>query len=110
MEMSCSLIFNPWVAIKEESRVIACSIFRSPFSVLLAVKKYTPTTAAATTLQNRRTVPRVDDFFKKEIHHFFEVYKHLENKMVTVHHWHDKALALNIIREARKRYMGEKKN
>jgi len=61
-------------------------------------------------LSHLKDIGDVDDFFKKEIHHFFEVYKHLENKKVTVHHRHDKALALNIIREARKRYMGEKKN
>jgi inorganic pyrophosphatase len=51
----------------------------------------------------------VDDFFKKEVHHFFEIYKQLENKKVEVHHWHGKDLAHSIIRDSIKRYDDEKK-
>lgn len=54
-------------------------------------------------------IDQVDDFFKKEIHHFFEIYKQLENKKVEVHRWHGKELAHKIIMNAFKRYADEKK-
>jgi inorganic pyrophosphatase len=59
-------------------------------------------------LAHIKTIEDVDDFYKKEIHHFFETYKQLENKVVKVHHWHGKDLAINIINESRKRYSDEK--
>lgn len=61
-------------------------------------------------LAHMRNIEDVDDFFKKEIHHFFEVYKELEEKVVKVHHWHGKDLALSIIKEAQNRYSEEQKN
>jgi inorganic pyrophosphatase len=59
-------------------------------------------------LSHIREIEDVDDFFKKEIHHFFEIYKQLENKKVDVHHWHNRDMAYNIIRDAEKRYKEEK--
>ncbi len=59
-------------------------------------------------LSHLKSIEDVDDFFKKEVHHFFEVYKQLEDKKVKVHHWHGKDLALSIILEAHKRYLQEK--
>jgi inorganic pyrophosphatase len=51
----------------------------------------------------------VDEFFKKEIHNFFETYKLLEEKVVKVHHWHGKDIAYKIIAEAKDRYLAEQK-
>jgi inorganic pyrophosphatase len=51
----------------------------------------------------------VDDFFKKEVHEFFKIYKALENKKVDVHNWHGKDLAHSIIRDSMKRWSDEKK-
>jgi inorganic pyrophosphatase len=56
-----------------------------------------------------KNIEDVGDFLKKEIHHFFEVYKELENKKVKVQHWHGKDLAHKIIEESRKRFEEEKK-
>ena len=47
----------------------------------------------------------VDDFLKKEVHNFFEVYKQLENKKVEVHNWRGKESAHHIIIAAGKRYL-----
>lgn len=58
-------------------------------------------------LSHIKDIEDVDDFFKKEIHNFFEVYKQLENKKVKVHYWHGKDLAYSIIREAAERYSKE---
>lgn len=54
-------------------------------------------------------IEQVDEFFKKEVHHFFEIYKQLENKKVVVHRWHGKELAHKIIMDSMKRYADEKK-
>ncbi len=56
-------------------------------------------------LSNIKDIEDVDDFFKKEIHNFFETYKKLENKKVEVHHWHGKDTAYSIIRDAQKRFL-----
>jgi inorganic pyrophosphatase len=56
-----------------------------------------------------KDIADVDEFFKKEIHHFFETYKLLENKKVEVHHWHGKDIAEKIIAESRERYLSEQK-
>jgi inorganic pyrophosphatase len=42
----------------------------------------------------------------KEIEHFFAVYKDLEEKKTSVEGWRDRAEAIQIIEEARKRYNG----
>ena len=54
-----------------------------------------------------KDIDGVGDFFKKEIHNFFETYKKLEEKIVKVHHWHGKDIAYKIITEAKDRYMKE---
>jgi inorganic pyrophosphatase len=59
-------------------------------------------------LSKIKDVEDVDEFLKKEIHHFFEVYKQLENKKVTVHHWHGKDLAYTVIKEAKERFLAGK--
>jgi inorganic pyrophosphatase len=51
----------------------------------------------------------VDEFYKKVIHNFFETYKKLEEKIVEVHHWHDKETAHKIITEAKDRFLAEQK-
>ncbi len=40
----------------------------------------------------------------KEIEHFFSIYKDLEDKKTGVEGWHDRATALEIIREAEQRF------
>lgn len=58
-------------------------------------------------LSHMKDILDIDDFFKKEVHNFFEVYKQLENKKVDVHRWHGKDIAHKIIREAMKRFLSE---
>ena len=59
-------------------------------------------------LSHIKDIEDVDDFFKKEVHNFFEVYKQLENKKVEVHNWRGKKSAHNIIITAQKRYLENK--
>lgn len=54
-----------------------------------------------------KTIDDIDENYLKEIHHFFEIYKQLENKIVKVHHWHNKDVALKAIIAARERYQKE---
>lgn len=42
----------------------------------------------------------LEDHFRDEIQHFFEVYKHLEKKFVTIKGWMDKDEAHRLINEA----------
>lgn len=56
-------------------------------------------------LSHIKNIENVDDFFKKEIQHFFTVYKQLESKKVVVHNWHNRELAHSIIIDARKRFL-----
>jgi len=58
-------------------------------------------------LSKIETIDDVDEHYKKEIRHFFEIYKQLENKVVKVQHWHNKEEAYKIIKEAKDRYMKE---
>ena len=60
-------------------------------------------------LTNMKDVDDIEEFFKKEIHNFFEVYKQLEEKIVKVHHWHGKDIAYRIITEAKDRFFAEDK-
>lgn len=46
----------------------------------------------------------VDEHYKKEMLHFFEVYKHLENKWVKIKGWLGKDDAHKIINQARERF------
>lgn len=60
-------------------------------------------------LTHIKDIEDVDDFFKKEIHNFFEVYKQLESKKVEVHNWRGKESAHNVIIAARKVYLQNKR-
>lgn len=48
------------------------------------------------------------EHFKKEVQHFFEEYKRLENKWATVKGWLGKDDAYGLIREGEKRFVAEK--
>lgn len=54
-----------------------------------------------------KNIEDVDENYKKEIHHFFEIYKQLDNKIVKVHHWHDRETAIKAIKSAQERYNKE---
>jgi inorganic pyrophosphatase len=58
-------------------------------------------------LSEYKDIEDLDKFFRKEIHHFFESYKDLENKTVKVHHWHGKNQALEVIQKANIKYNQE---
>lgn len=58
-------------------------------------------------LDNLKDISDVEDFFKKQIHNFFETYKKLENKKVEVHHWHGIDVAHKIIIESKERFLSE---
>ncbi len=58
-------------------------------------------------LSHIKTIEDVDEHYKKEIHHFFEIYKQLENKVVKVHHWHNKEEAFKTIIKAKEKFMKE---
>jgi len=54
------------------------------------------------------TIDDIEQHFKNEIQHFFEVYKHLEkNKSVTIKGWDGIDTAIKIIKEAQDRYQKE---
>jgi inorganic pyrophosphatase len=54
-----------------------------------------------------QTIDDVNDHTRREIQHFFETYKHLEGKSVTVRGWLDRDAAHRTIMEARERFRGE---
>lgn len=60
-------------------------------------------------LAEKKDIEDIEEFFKKQVHNFFETYKMLENKVVEVHHWHNKETALKIISEAKDRFLSEQK-
>ncbi len=60
-------------------------------------------------LDHIKDIKDVDDFFKKEIHNFFETYKKLENKKVEVHNWRGAESAKNLILTAQKTFQEENK-
>lgn len=49
----------------------------------------------------RTSLEQLNEHTTKEITHFFEVYKQLENKEVLIHGWKDRETALDIIRNFR---------
>jgi inorganic pyrophosphatase len=49
----------------------------------------------------RRSINELNDHTLKEISHFFEVYKGLEDKFVEVRDWHDREKAVDIIQKYR---------
>jgi inorganic pyrophosphatase len=57
--------------------------------------------------ENIRSIQDVDEHYRKEIQHFFEVYKHLENKWVEVRGWHDTDEAHRLIKDAYLRFSKE---
>ena len=54
--------------------------------------------------KNVHTLEDLDDHYIKEISHFFEVYKNLEDKFVKVHGWKNHEEAFKIINEAKKKF------
>ena len=46
----------------------------------------------------------------KEISHFFQVYKDLENKQTIIEGWKDADFAANLVKECRERFAGNKLN
>ncbi len=55
------------------------------------------------------TVDQVPPYILKEITHFFEIYKNLEGKSVTVIGWKSLKEAVNILNETKFRYLEQKK-
>ncbi|MDH4389586.1 MAG: inorganic diphosphatase [Fimbriimonas sp.] len=49
----------------------------------------------------RRSITELNDHTLKEISHFFRVYKDLEDKYVEVRNWHDRDVAIDIIKKYR---------
>lgn len=49
----------------------------------------------------RRSISELNDHTLKEIKHFFEVYKDLEDKFVEVRDWHDRDKAIELIQKYR---------
>lgn len=60
-------------------------------------------------LSQFKDIDDVDAFFKKVVHNFFETYKQLENKKVSVHGWRGRDSALNIIKTAQEAFTKEQK-
>ena len=59
--------------------------------------------------RNINDITDIDEHYKKEIVHFFEVYKHLEDKWVKVAGWLGKDEACRILKEAQDRFTNEEK-
>ena len=55
-----------------------------------------------------QTVDDVNDHTRREIQHFFETYKHLEGKSVTVRGWLDREEAYRTIMDSLERFRKEK--
>ena len=49
----------------------------------------------------RRSIKELNDHTTKEIQHFFEVYKTLEEKAVQIHGWEDREFALELVEKFR---------
>ena len=49
----------------------------------------------------------LSDQFQLEVAHFFEVYKQLDHKPVEIDGWYDRAQALDVIADARRRHERE---
>jgi inorganic pyrophosphatase len=55
------------------------------------------------------TIEQVPPHLLKEIPHFFETYKHLENKHVEIIGWEGLEAAVKVLREAKSRYREQKR-
>ncbi|MEQ9438611.1 MAG: inorganic diphosphatase [Cyclobacteriaceae bacterium] len=53
------------------------------------------------------TLDEINPHLKKEIEHFFQVYKDLEKKKVGIDGWEDKAAAIEVYKESKLRYREE---
>ncbi len=60
-------------------------------------------------LKHIQEITDVDDHYKKEIVHFFEEYKRLEDKWAKVTGWLSKKNAYKIIKEAQERFAQEER-
>lgn len=60
-------------------------------------------------LSGINTIDDLDEHTKKEIQHFFGVYKQLENKWVKVRNWKSQEEAYRLIKEAQRRFEQEPK-
>lgn len=60
-------------------------------------------------LSQIHNIEDIDEFLKKIIHNFFETYKQLENKKVTVHEWRGRDFAHEIILKAQEKFSKEQK-
>jgi len=56
------------------------------------------------------TLEEINPHLKKEIEHFFQVYKDLEKKKVGIDGWEDKAAAIEVYNESKRRYQEESSN
>ena len=54
------------------------------------------------------SLDEINPHLKKEIEHFFQVYKDLEKKKVGIDGWEDKAAAIEVYYESKQRYQEEK--
>ncbi|MCC5945491.1 MAG: inorganic diphosphatase [Bernardetiaceae bacterium] len=50
----------------------------------------------------------VNPHLRREIEHFFSVYKDLEKKKVSVEGWEDEVVAVKVYKECRERYLNQK--
>ena len=55
------------------------------------------------------TIEQIPPHLLKEITHFFETYKNLENKHVTIIGWEGLKTAVDILQEAKSRYVNQSK-
>lgn len=53
------------------------------------------------------TLEEINPHLKREIEHFFQVYKDLEKKKVGIDGWEDKAAAIEAYRESKRNYLKE---
>ena len=53
------------------------------------------------------TLDEINPHLKREIEHFFQVYKDLEKKKVGIDGWEDREAAIAVYRESKQRYLDE---
>lgn len=88
-----------------ESRVVGVLVMsddKGPDEKLLAVPKNDP---RFNHIQSLNDVPK---HIRKEIAHFFQVYKDLENKKTIIEGWKDADFAAQLVEDCKKRYQEQK--
>lgn len=88
-----------------ESRVVGVLVMsddKGPDEKLLAVPKNDP---RFNHIQSLNDVP---EHIRKEIAHFFQVYKDLENKKTIIEGWKDADFAAQLVEDCKKRYQEQK--